>query len=231
MSSFGRGHVKGVLGSHGEGFRAHLLASGYTWGSAVHQVHLMAHFSRWLEDGELTAAQVNRAAIGAFIAARRSEGYVHLLSERAMAPMINYLRKVGLVPEEAPRPGTPVEALLAEFERYLRRERRLAKESVRSYVGVARQFLVHTGCAGQPDLQALDAAAVTGFVRDECARRGVGSASATVTGTRAWLRFLHADGEDAALTRTSGAIGRGLVARPPAPWHRRERVGASSSPL
>ena len=48
MNGFGRGHVKGILGPHGEGFRAELLSRGYTWGSAAHQVHLMAHFSRWL---------------------------------------------------------------------------------------------------------------------------------------------------------------------------------------
>jgi integrase/recombinase XerD len=35
---------------------------------------------------------------------------------------------------------------------------------------------------------------VSGFVRDECARRGIGSASATVTGTLARLGFLHATG-------------------------------------
>ena len=30
MNGFGRGHVKGVLGPHGEGFRAELLSRGYT---------------------------------------------------------------------------------------------------------------------------------------------------------------------------------------------------------
>lgn len=53
MSTFGRGHVEGVLGPYGEDFRAKLLARGYAWGSAAHQVQLMAHFSRWLEANEL----------------------------------------------------------------------------------------------------------------------------------------------------------------------------------
>lgn len=194
MSGFGRGHVRGLLGPYGEGFRAKLLSSGYSWGSATHQVHLMAHFSRWLEANELSLARVDRSVVTKFLEARRSEGYVKLLSDRAMAPMIEYLHDLGVMPPEAPQPMTPGEVLLGEFGQYLFDERGLAKDSVRSYVGVARQFLACTGSGDHPDLQGLSAASVAGFVRDECARRGVGSASATVTGTRAWLRFLHATG-------------------------------------
>lgn len=192
VSGFGRGHVGGLLGPYGEGFRAKLLSRGYTWGSAAHQVHLMAHFSRWLEGNELSLAQVDRSVVTAFLVARRADGYVRLLSSRAMAPMIEHLHDLGVVPPEAPQVMTPTEAVLVEFERYLLDERGLAKDSVRSYVGVARQFLVRVGNGDRVDLQGLSAAWVSGFVRDECARRGVGSASATVTGTRAWLRFLHA---------------------------------------
>lgn len=194
MSGFGRGHVRGLLGPFGEGFRAKLLSSGYSWGSAAHQVHLMAHFSRWLEAKELSVAQVDRCVVTAFLAARRSEGYVKLLSNRAMAPMIEHLHHLGLIPLEARHPMTPGEALLGEFEQYLLNERGLANDSVRSYVGVARQFLACVGSGDHLDLQGLSAANVSGFVRKECARRDLGSASATVTGARAWLRFLHASG-------------------------------------
>src|SRR5919106_5366825 len=133
MKNFGRGHVRSVLALYGEGFRAKLLSCGYTWGSAAHQVHLMAHFSRWLGARGLSAGQVDRVVIAAFLEARRSEGYVKLLSDRAMAPMIGYLRDLGVVPPEAPGPLTRSEVLLAEFEQYLFDERGLARDSVRSY--------------------------------------------------------------------------------------------------
>ncbi|MGH9032076.1 MAG: tyrosine-type recombinase/integrase [Acidimicrobiia bacterium] len=181
--------MRGVVGPYGEGFRARLLSRGYSWGSAVHQVHLMAHFSRWLGESGLLPGQVDCAAVAAFLLARRSEGYVKLLSDRAMAPMIEYLRDLGVVPPEASRPLTPAEVLLGEFGRYLLDERGLARDSVRSYVGVAQQFLAHMGSSDE--LEGLSAAAVSRFVRDECARRGIGSAKTTVTGARAWLRFLH----------------------------------------
>jgi hypothetical protein len=63
VSGFGRGHVRGVLGSYGEGFRAKLLSRGYSWGSAAHKVHLMAHFSRWLEANRVGLAQVDRSVV------------------------------------------------------------------------------------------------------------------------------------------------------------------------
>lgn len=192
MSGFGQGHVRGLLGPYGEGFRVKLLARGYSWGSAAHQVHLMAHFSRWLEANDLNPTRIDGAVVTAFVAARRSEGYVKLLSDRAMAPIVEHLRELGVVSPEASRPATPTEVLVEDFVRYLLLERGLADDSVRSYAGVARQFLVSMG--GGHDLEGLSVAMVSAFVRDECARRGVASAKATVTGTRAWLRFLSATG-------------------------------------
>ena len=40
---------EGAAGPVYEGFREELLGQGYSWGSAAHQIHLMAHVSRWLE--------------------------------------------------------------------------------------------------------------------------------------------------------------------------------------
>ena len=189
-----RGHVHGALEGHGEAFRAKLLAQGYTEGSAGHQVLLMAHFSRWLDRHKLAAEQLDRRAVTAFLSARRSEGYVRLLSPRAMTPIIEYLLGAGVMADEVAEPKDPTEVLLGEFEEYLVTHRGLAVASVRSYVGVARRFLSCATNGKGPDLLGLSAATVSSFVCLECGRRGPGSASTTVTGARAWLRFLYATG-------------------------------------
>jgi site-specific recombinase XerD len=194
MDRYRRGRVRGVLEDHGESFRAKLLAEGYTEGSAAHQVLLMAHFSRWLERRGLTAQRLDRNAVAAFLTARRSEGYVRLLSSRAMAPMVEYLLGVGVMADEVLEPKDPVQVLLGEFEDYLVTHRGLAAASVRSYVGVARRFLSCATNGKASDLRGLSAATVASFICLECGRRGPGSAGATVTGTRAWLRFLYATG-------------------------------------
>ena len=79
MSSSGRGHVRGPLAPYAEGFREDLLGQGYTWGSAAHQIHLMAHVSRWLEAQGLELAVLDEGVTERFVAARPG---IELLSAR-----------------------------------------------------------------------------------------------------------------------------------------------------
>jgi site-specific recombinase XerD len=141
----------------------------------------------------LGAACIDSKSVADFLAARRSQGYARLLSPRAMTPIIDYLREIGVVAaEKVAEPEDPKEVLLGEFEQYLVGERGLRDASVRGYLGVARRFLACATDGRKLDLQGLSAATVSSFIRLECGRRGPGSAKTTVTGCRAWLRFLWA---------------------------------------
>ncbi len=194
-SRSGRGHVYGPLACYAEGFRQALLGQGYTEGSAARQVHLMAHVSRWLAGQDLEPADLGGCVVERFVAARRADGYTKYLSARALAPMLGYLRGLDVVAEPVPpEPRTPADELVGRFGEYLARERCLAVESIRSYLGVARRFMADAaiGDRGAGD---LTAAVVTGFVGRECGRRGVASAKATVRGLRSLLRFLYLDGQ------------------------------------
>ncbi len=194
MSRSGRGHVGGPLAGYAEGFREELLGQGYTQGSAAHQIHLMAHVSRWLEASGLEPADLDDGVAGQFLAARRAGGYAALRSARALAPLLGYLRGLGVAAAaRMPAPQAPGDRLVGRFAEYLARERGLAADSIRSYTGVASRFLAEVAIGDGAGT--LTAAAVTGFVRRECGRRGVASAKATVTGLRALLRFLYLDGQ------------------------------------
>jgi len=186
--------VGGPLAGYAEGFREELLGQGYTQGSAAHQIHLMAHVSRWLEASGLEPADLDDGVAGQFLAARRAGGYAALRSARALAPLLGYLRGLGVAAAaRMPAPQAPGDRLVGRFAEYLARERGLAADSIRSYTGVASRFLAEVAIGDGAGT--LTAAAVTGFVRRECGRRGVASAKATVTGLRALLRFLYLDGQ------------------------------------
>jgi hypothetical protein len=130
--------VTGPLACYAEGFREELLGQGYTQGSAAKQIYLMVHVSRWLEARGLDAAALDDRLAGRFLAARRADGYAALLSPLALAPLLGYLRRVGVVAApRLPEPQTPADRLAVRFEEYLVRERCLAADSVRSYAGVA----------------------------------------------------------------------------------------------
>jgi site-specific recombinase XerD len=185
------GRVTGVLAEHADGFRAELLAEGYTEGSAARLVHLMAHLSRWMDAVGLGAGQLTPPVIERFMAVRRAEGYVGWRTTHALVPLMTYLRGVGVVAGEDSSTGSSeVEELLGRYDAYLVAERGLAVASRRSYLAVARGFL---RWLQQADIAfgSLSAAPVSEFVRLECSRRAPGSASSTTTGIRALLRFLY----------------------------------------
>ena len=198
--------MAGLLAPYAEGFRAELLGQGYTWGSAAHQIHLMAHLRRWLEAQGLEPAALDERITSQFAAARRADGYAAQLSARALMPLLGYLRALRVaaprMPE--PEPEAPGDRLIGRFAGYLARERCLAADSIRSYTGVARRFLAEAGISDGIGAKGLTAADVTGFARRECGRRGVASAKATVTGLRALLRFLYLDGQ--ITTPLAGAV-------------------------
>uniref|UniRef100_UPI001851B541 tyrosine-type recombinase/integrase n=1 Tax=Sporichthya sp. TaxID=65475 RepID=UPI001851B541 len=196
MSRSGRGHVEGPLAPYGEGFRESLLARGYTWDSAAHLVHLMAHVSRWLEARGLDPRELTPAVVEEFLCDRRAAGYRHLISARAMAGLVEYLRAAGVLAAREPAgPSTELDRLIVRYEEYLARERGLAAASIRMYLPVARRFLAQVCLDGVAVFDGVGGARVTAFVRGQCQGRCVATAKVTVTGLRSLLRFLYLDGQ------------------------------------
>ena len=127
MGRTGRVRVAGPLAPFGGGFAAELERLGYSRSTARAQLQLMAHVSSWLEDRGLDAGQLTTARLQEYLAYRRACGHVHRLSPRGLAPLLVFLRGLGLAPDATPSPViTANDRLLVEFEEYLRCDRGLA---------------------------------------------------------------------------------------------------------
>ena len=98
-----------------------------------------------------------------FLQARRACGYTLLLSQRALVPLLGYLRDLGVVPDPPPAKVTPAEMLAGDYRRYLLSERGLSAASVSAYLAAARLFLGELGQSGGLDLGKLTAGQVRGF--------------------------------------------------------------------
>jgi site-specific recombinase XerC len=133
------------------------------------------------------------AQIEEFLRARRAEGYSFELSERGLAPLLGYLRRLGVAPTPQ-APCTPLEMLLKDYRRYLEGERELAERSVDCYLDAARLFLCQREQPGGLDLERLTAAEVGAFVVEQCRRRRAAPAKALVVRLRSLLRFLFVAG-------------------------------------
>jgi integrase/recombinase XerD len=94
-------HVRfsGPLSRFAAGLAEELARLGYTATSAVGVLQLAAHLSRWLDSEDMGLGDVSGPVIERFLAARRA-AYTSHYSLQALDPVLDYLRREGLVPVE-----------------------------------------------------------------------------------------------------------------------------------
>src|SRR5208283_4424308 len=137
------------LEDYEEGFLAGLARLGYASRSREAQRYLLRHLSRWLAIRGLALSELSEEVAGQYAAARRQERSF-LRSRRALRPLLDYLRGLGIVPAaEAAVPQTAGEVLLARFAAYLAGERGLAPATVSSYLSQVRPFVAAHADAGR----------------------------------------------------------------------------------
>jgi site-specific recombinase XerD len=180
------------------GFLFELIELGYGWTAQTYRLRLMAELSAWMSAEGIEPAELTASSISEFLAAFRGRGpkreWFSPASERQL---VDYLRRLGLVPEPVVSVVTdPVELLVAEFVEYLARERGLAPDStsVYEYKRIARLFLSSRLDPDGGGLERLRAGDVTAFVLAECRHRSVRMSWALVTSLRGLLRFLFLEG-------------------------------------
>jgi len=177
------------------GFVEELDHQSYAPSSAVAQVQLMAHLSRWMADQGLAGHELSTDRVEEFVRVRREAGYRHLASPQSLGRLLDHLASMGVT--ATPGPGaadTPVGQLIERYRAYLVGERGLAPGTVRAYVRIAHLFLSRLSSNDGFELGELKAAQVSRFVLDECGRRSVGSAKNLVAALRSLLRFCYVEG-------------------------------------
>lgn len=184
----------GPLAPYASGFQAELRRLGYTASPAKKHHYLMARLSAWLDEQGLGVADVATPRVEPFFAARRDAGVANLRTRAALAPLLAYLRGLGVVPAaEPPVPATEAEQLLGAFRSYLTRERGLVEGTVRFYVHIAG-LLVNERAADCDAGLRLSAHDVTAFTTRVCEGRGLSSCRQAVSALRSVLRFLALEG-------------------------------------
>lgn len=180
--------VTGPLERFSSGFAVELVGAGYLPVARALQLQLMAHVSRWLESDGLGPDALTGEVVERFLAARRAAGYTSYLTAKALAPLLGYLRELGVVPPDRMAVLSGAEALLDCFGINLVSERGLAAVTARGYVDMVRAFVMaREDDEGAVDLWGLTASDVLGFVLAESPRRGRCSAKLVVTALRSLL--------------------------------------------
>ncbi|HVI36767.1 MAG TPA: tyrosine-type recombinase/integrase [Gaiellales bacterium] len=197
--------MTGPLAPHATGLAGELARLGFTETSARAQLGLAAHLSRWLAAAGLGTMSLTGPVAEEYLAARRTAGYAAYRTPKALAPLLGYLRGLGVAPEaEAAAPATQAEALLERYRRYLLAERGLREKVVRGYVDSVRRFVASHAVDDGTDLRWLTAGDVTAFLTGQSRRLAPKTAQRLATALRSLLRFWHVEG------LISGALDRAV---------------------
>jgi site-specific recombinase XerD len=179
----------GRLGPYVDGYRARLLELGYSPLSVTHSLTALGHLGRWMAREDFDVDRLDADAVRAFLAAYvRDRGR---LPTAGVWPLLDYLRREGVVAPQSAAPGTVLDVLFVDYRAWLLRERALAPATVRGHVGLAHGFLAQRiSPDGTLDLTRLTGADVTEFLLRECTRVKPGSAGCYASRLRSLLRFL-----------------------------------------
>ena len=185
----------GPLARYARGLAGELARLGFTELSARGQLGLAAHLSRWLEAAGLGTAELTGPTVEAYLAARRASGYTAYLTPKALAPLLSYLRALGVAPDaELAAPRDRAEELLERYRCYLLGERGLQVKVARGYLDMVRPFVARCATGGNADPGRLTAGDVTAFLTAESGRLAPKTAQRLATALRSLLRFWHVEG-------------------------------------
>jgi integrase/recombinase XerD len=210
-----------------KGLEEDLRRQGYAVGTIWKQRKLLNDLIGWLQVQKLAMGDLFMAQVDRFMADRRAAGVRKLKTRKALGPILDHLRGLGLVPvAEAPVEDGPVGEILNRYRQFLTAERGLVPVTGLGYVNRLRPFLDRRLSAAGLDLGSLTPADVTSFVVEFCPRLNGGVAKLTITALRSFLGFLHLDGiterslvsaVPTVLRRRLAGLPKGLFLRPAMP--------------
>ncbi|HKW72658.1 MAG TPA: site-specific integrase [Candidatus Dormibacteraeota bacterium] len=186
--------IRGPVAPLAEDLKAELLAAGYTPLTVVNKMRSIGYVSRWLETQGLGVEDLTEQRLDEYLMERRERGGQWEISRPALVPLLEFLRRRGLVhpPTGEPAVLTGGEKLLAAFKSYLFKERGLVATTADAYVFYARRLLEREAADG--DVRRLDVVAVGRAIRLEATNVSAAAVQYFVVGVRAFLRFCHREG-------------------------------------
>jgi integrase/recombinase XerD len=186
----------GPLVQFADGFLRRLMRRGHSPGAAKHHLLLMGQLNRWLSAEGLTVGGLTPRVVEEFLAARLADGRRRGLTSASLAPLVEYLTDLRVLPEVPVLVPTSRDVLLARYRHHLVRDRGLTASTVLRYERFASRFLALRAARTGVDIgiENLASPEVSAYLLEASSRLVVESAKREAADLRALLRFLYLDG-------------------------------------
>src|SRR5713226_8451879 len=182
-----------LFDGHIEPFLKHLRAAGYAERTLRKKRTVARAFARWAKRKQIPVNDLNDGHIAAFVARSPRRRKAHVKFElAAMRLFLGYLRRhAGLQRPPSHDDVSAADALLQNYQDYLRKDRGLTENSVHVYVPFIRHFLAaqttQTGCVSP---ESFDALTIRSFILEHTLDRSGEYTRLLCTALRSFFRFL-----------------------------------------
>jgi integrase/recombinase XerD len=181
---------KGPLVPYVDAFTGLLSTQGYAQTSVHLYTRLVADFSGWLKQKNVTKEEITLEHTERYLRYRACHRRPRTGEVAALRRLLHLLHEEGVIAlASAPSDATPVQLLLDEYALYLRQERALAPPTLVNYLRFIRCFLTERFGRGRPRLSLLRAADVVLFVQHQVARLSPKVAKLVTTALRSFLQY------------------------------------------
>ena len=178
----------GLLAPWLPGFREELERRLYAPLTIRDWLRVMAKLDSWLDSVGVEPDSLTVATLEQFLAERREQGAMSFVTVRGMEPLMEFLRRAGVVPEPPLLvPTTASELLVARFQRFLIDERGNKPRSVMQCGLVANKLLVWLG---DDPVDTLNAVRLRAFIASHTDGWAPNSVQHLVWSLRSFLKFL-----------------------------------------
>ena len=182
---------QGPLSEHLDAYAAAVAEQGYAHQSISRQIVAIADFSRWLKHKHIEIEALDDRMVGRFLDLRHRQHRVGRGDPRALNRMLSLLREKGIVkPCQPPVADNARSIITAGFHYYLLQDLGRSASTARNYVPFIDQFLLERFHDRTPNLAALSAPDVTGFVIRNAHQLSPVRAGLMVTALRSFFRYL-----------------------------------------
>lgn len=181
----------GPLSAHIDTFAQQLFDEGYALWTVKYSVRLLADLTTWMQQQGLTITDLAELPVHTFFQNRYQIRCPHRDDQSILKKLLAYLRTEGIIAAPVKAVGDPAYASIVQaFRQYLVCQRNLAPSTIHYYLDTVVRFLSQRFGIQLPNLDALCAQDVTGFMLQQARRYSAGQTQLIATALRSFFRFL-----------------------------------------